>query len=121
MVCHQRSILWPYIRRQGELSDSFNILQGVRQGGILSTNLYKIFVEDLLVELEKNAIGFSLGDIYCGTPTCDDIALISSNPAELQIMLNTIGRYANQHHCNIHPTKSKVICYGSAKNHRTNT
>ena len=88
----------------------------------MSTHLYKIFVEDLLVELEKNATGFSLGDIYCGTPTCaDDIALISSDPAELQIMLNTIGRYANQHHYNIHPTKSKVICYGSAKNLRTNT
>ncbi|VDI58821.1 Hypothetical predicted protein [Mytilus galloprovincialis] len=89
------------VKWQGELSDSFNILQGVRQGGILSTHLYKIFVEDLLVELEKKT-GFSLGDIYCGTPTCaDDIALISSNPAELQIMLNTIGRYANQHHYNI--------------------
>ncbi|CAC5381048.1 unnamed protein product [Mytilus coruscus] len=34
-------------------------------------------------------------------------------------MLNTIEWYANQHNYNIHPTKSKVISYGSTKNHNT--
>ena len=41
------------VKWAGELSESFDILQGVRQGGILSTHLYKIFVQDLLLELES--------------------------------------------------------------------
>ncbi|CAC5415670.1 unnamed protein product [Mytilus coruscus] len=101
------------VKRQGELSDSFNILKGVRQGGILSTHLYKIFVEVLLVELGQNSIGFSLENIYCGTPTCaDDIALLSSNPSELQIMLNSIGRYANQKSSAMDPLRITAQTHG---------
>jgi hypothetical protein len=29
-----------------------------------------MFVEDLLLELENAAVGFHLGNIYVGTPTC---------------------------------------------------
>ena len=100
----------------GGLSESFSIHQGIRQGGILSTHLYKIFVQDLLLELENHCLGFQLGDIYIGTPTCaDDIAFIESNNDNLQVMLNTIGRYANQHHYNIHPKKTKIIQYANSK------
>ncbi|VDH88744.1 Hypothetical predicted protein [Mytilus galloprovincialis] len=85
------SCLTSKVKWQGEFSDSFNIQQGVRQGGFLSTHLYKIFVEDLLKELEENSLGFILGTIYCGAPTCaDDVALLSSNPEELQVMLNIL-------------------------------
>ena len=92
------------------VSESFTIKQGVRQGGILSTHLYKIFVQDLLVELEQNSLGYHLGDIYIGAPTCaDDIAFISNNEHELQIMLNVIDRYAKEHHYKIHPTKTEII------------
>ncbi|VDI21746.1 Hypothetical predicted protein [Mytilus galloprovincialis] len=92
------------------ISKPFQIKQGVRQGGILSTHLYKIFVQDLLVELEQNSIGYQLGNIYVGSPTCaDDIAFISNDKHELQLMLNVLGRYANEHHYSIHPTKTQII------------
>ncbi|CAC5391219.1 unnamed protein product [Mytilus coruscus] len=108
------------VKWQGEISESFNILQAVRKGGILSTHLYKIFVEDLLKELEENSLDFILDTIYCGAPTCaDDVALLSSNPDELQVMLNILQRYANQHQYDIHPSKSKIIHYKSSKNSQT--
>lgn len=40
------------VRCMGRLSDSFNIKQGVRQGGVLSSVFYKICFQDLLDELE---------------------------------------------------------------------
>ena len=102
------------VKWAGELSESFDNLEGVRQGGILSTHLYKIFVQDLLLELESQCLGFQLGDIYIGTPTCtDDIALIESSKDNLQIMINVIGRYAKQHHYRIHPMKTKIIQYST--------
>ncbi|VDI62868.1 Hypothetical predicted protein [Mytilus galloprovincialis] len=68
------------VKRMGDISDSFNIKQGVRQGGILFTHLYKLYVRYLLEELKSNSIGFHLGNIYIGAPTCaDDIALLSSD------------------------------------------
>ena len=71
----------------------------VRQGRILSTNLYKIFVQDLLLELEENSLGYHLGNVYIGMPTCaDDVALIERDSNNLQIMINVISRYAKQHH-----------------------
>ncbi|KAK3105653.1 hypothetical protein FSP39_002699 [Pinctada imbricata] len=39
-------VLW-----KGNVSSKFSILQGVRQGGILSTGLYKTYINDLLLEL----------------------------------------------------------------------
>ena len=98
------------VKWMGGLSDSFQVKQGVRQGGVLSTHLYKLFVQDLLLELEHNAIGLHLGNIYVGTPTCaDDVAFLESDRDKLQIMLNIISRYAKQHHYNIHPTKTKIL------------
>ena len=76
--CHLDNYVPPLqVKWAGELSESFDILQGVRQEGILSTHLYKIFVQDLLLELESQCLGFQLGDIYIGTSTCaDDIAFM---------------------------------------------
>ena len=48
----------------GSFSESFALKQGVRQGGVLSTPLYKIFDEDLILELEEKSLGFMLGDIH---------------------------------------------------------
>ena len=82
----------------GELSESFPVLQGVRQGGILSTHLYKMFVENLLLELENAAVGFHPGNIYVGTPTCtcaDDIAFTETNKYNLQVMLNVIHTFVH--------------------------
>ncbi|CAG2199058.1 unnamed protein product [Mytilus edulis] len=42
-------------------------------------------------------------------PCADDIAFISNDKHELQLMLNMLGRYANEHHYSIHPTKTQII------------
>jgi hypothetical protein len=76
------------VKWKGELSNTYPVLQGVtvRQGGILSTHLYKIFVQDLLLELEENSLGYHLGNVYIGMPTCaDDVAFIERDSNNLQI------------------------------------
>ena len=56
------------MKRNSDLSRKLNIKRRVRQGGILSTHIYKRFVLDLLKELERNSVGRHLGTIYVGTP-----------------------------------------------------
>jgi hypothetical protein len=65
------------------------IEQGVRQGGTLSADLYKIYVNHLLDILDCAGVGAKIGSIKCCAPTCaDDIALTGSNPQDIQTMIN---------------------------------
>ena len=54
------TVLW-----DGEQSHPFNIKQGVKQGAVLSPLLYSLFVNDLLVELERSGLGVRMGNIFC--------------------------------------------------------
>ena len=72
-----------------EFSEGFKIEQGVRQGGTLSADLYKIYVNQLLDILDCAGVRAKIGSIKCCAPTCaDDIALIGSNPQDIQTMIN---------------------------------
>ena len=79
------------------LSDSFSINQGVRQGGILSTCLYKIYIDELLKILKSKRLGLRIGTVYIGCPTCaDDVALMALSPDELRIMLYEALNYSKK-------------------------
>ena len=73
-------IIW-----KSDLSDSFLVFQGVRQGGILSTLFYKVYVNGFLVELRMNSLGKYIGCIYAGCPTRSKYVLfMTEDPEELQ-------------------------------------
>ena len=97
----------------GELSESFKIQQGVKQGGILSPFLYKTYINPCLVELKQHRLGLCIGTVFCGCPTCaDDLAFLSNCDKELQIMMNVATRNAKKDHVTIH--SGQVKC-GSLK------
>jgi hypothetical protein len=58
------------VKWNGDTSLSFSINQGVRQGGVLATHLYKQYLNELLNDLENHNIGISIGNTYAGCPTC---------------------------------------------------
>ena len=67
---------------EGEVSPLFGVLQGVRQGGILSTHFYKTYLNDFLIELESRALGKFMGSLYMGCPTVADVILFMSSRRE---------------------------------------
>ena len=98
----------------GSFSESFGLKQGVRQGRVLCIYLYKIFVEDQLLELEAKSgaksLEFILGNIYIGaTAVADDMAYLTSTTETLQLMFDVGHRYSQQHHYKIQPIKTKVV------------
>ncbi|CAC5380617.1 unnamed protein product [Mytilus coruscus] len=98
------------VKWKGETSTSFDIHQSVRQGGVLSTHLYKAYINELLLDLQKRNLGTHIGNNYVGCPTCaDDIVLLSLNREEMQEMLNIVDNYSKDHRFNIHPQKINVI------------
>lgn len=68
-----------------------------RQGGVLSTLLYLVFINDLLQELEDQSIHIGIYDITSSNPTlADDISLIALSPSGLQRTLEIAYNYSKR-------------------------
>ena len=68
---------------------SFTEGQGVRQGGISSTELFKSRGNRLLTNIEDSNLGFHIGPTSVAAPACaDDIILLSRSSTDLQTMLD---------------------------------
>ena len=69
--------------------------QGVRQGGILSADFYKLYANNALLRVERSGLGASIGTVFCGAPTCaDDVLFITDEPDELRLMLDMAFDYS---------------------------
>lgn len=98
------------VKWQGRLSDPFSINQGVRQGGVLSTEHYKRYNNPLLLKLEDNFRGARIGCIAIPHTTCaDDLALLSHSDWETRLMLKTVEDFSRTHRYDINPAKSVCI------------
>lgn len=66
-------------------SKPFEIKNGVRQGGVLSSLLFLIFIDSLLKELEQSGLGAFVCELETGNPTlADDLSLVAMTPLNLQ-------------------------------------
>ena len=96
------------------ISEPFPILQGVRQGGVLSPLLYTLFIDDLIKTLKEQNLGCHLLNHYAGVIVlADDVALLSSSQQELQKMLDITYNYAKTWKYRINPDKSRILEFNS--------
>jgi hypothetical protein len=98
------------IKWKGKLSESFPVSQGVRQGGIISTTEYKVFINPLLNQLSSMAMGSYIGSINCAAPTCaDDITVVAEAPEDLQTLINVVYSYSQRERYILQPAKCQII------------
>ena len=89
-------------------SESFPIHQGVKQGDVLSTSLYKTYIDEFLDILGYKRLGFRIETVLVGSPACcDDIAFLTKSKDE--IMFNEGKRYSGKHRYENHPTKTNIV------------
>lgn len=94
------------------MSDAFHVQQGVRQGGILSTDLYKLYIDELLDRLSSSGDGCFVGEICCVAPTaCDDIAVMSPSLDALQKLIATAVDYSRMERYLLQPAKSVILAF----------
>ena len=81
------SNLFSIVRWEGKLSFSFQVLSGVRQGGILSPGLFSIVVDGVLSTLAKTKTGCWLG-LQClnSIMYADDLILLAISISDLQYL-----------------------------------
>ena len=85
-----------------------NISRG--EGALLSADLYMVYEEDLLHQLQFSNVGGRIGCIPLNAATCaDDVVLLSNSPGDLQILIGGSVTYSGQHRYIQQPQKSVVI------------
>ena len=103
------------VKWNGTLSDAFFVLNGVKQGAVLSAILFCVYVDDLIKKLRKKRDGCWINQRYVGIIVyADDIVLLSPSLDGLQNMVNTCSNYAKKFHLKFstheNPCKSKTKC-----------
>ena len=98
------------VRWGSAMSNSFNVSNGVRQGGILSPYLFCIYMDDLSSRLNGIYAGCKIGArILNHLFYADDLVLMCPSHAGLQDLLNTCEEYAVEHDIKFNTKKSVVL------------
>ena len=98
------------VKWNGAYSEVFKVDQGVRQGGILSTDLYKLYNNDLFERLQIPGVGCHIGEISCVAPGCaDDVAILTENKRILQLLVDIAVDFSSLERFLLQPVKSVLL------------
>ena len=87
------------VKWEKELSDPFNVSNGVKQGGVISPLLFSIYIDNLFAALKQLGLGCHVGLTYAGAfGYADDIALISPSIYGIKKMIAVCESHALEYH-----------------------
>ena len=101
------------VKVQGELSSHGRIEQGLKQGGVLSTTLLTLFMDDKIRKIHMENLGAKIGRKSIGIIAyADDEVLISTDPTELQQLLDIAYKHSCLWRYRYNVSKCKILIYG---------
>ena len=101
------------------LSDKCKISNGVKQGGCLCPSLFRIYLNNLIINLRNSNIGCKYGSEYMGAfGYAYDMSLLSTSFIGIKEMLNLIlcEKYARKYDTLFIATKSQLLYFGKDSN-----
>jgi len=97
------------VRWGGALSVTFNILAGVRQGGLLSPLLFPVYMDVLINRLRRSGLGCCMANNYFGCLVyADDIILLSHFVNTMRSMFAICEQFAFDFDMKFNTQKSVV-------------
>ena len=111
------------MRWNNNLSKTFSIKNGVKQGAVLSPILNCVYIDDLFATLRKRKTGCWVGNMFIGiVGYADNLLLLAPTLDGLQDMTKTCEEYAKTHNLTFstHPdtNKCKTKCLAFLKKER---
>ena len=113
MYVYQRQTAW--VRWGSARSSCFGIVNGTRQGSVLSPCIFAIYMDELLQDLRNLGVGCHIGDVFMGAAGfADDVILLAPSRAAMQLMLTVCQEFGTrnnlQYSTDPNPAKSKTKC-----------
>ena len=104
-----------YCEWEKELMGPIADQHGLEQGGCNSSDLYKIYNNELLNLLQDSSQGVVMGNdlVISGVGQADDIALLSSNIYSLFNLLHLVLKYCKQYNIKLCADKTKLLLLAS--------
>ena len=100
-------IIWNHVK-----GTYHNIERGVRQGGILSPLLFKLYVDDVLREITESGVGCKLGILRINVLAyADDLVLLADTPNHLSFLYELLNVKLSRKHLKINQSKSKCMIF----------
>ena len=97
-------------------SEWFPVNQGFRQGGVLSTFLYLVHIDDLVHDLQAGSQNTGILNIPSSCPSlADDQSLIGLSPLARQSLLDIAYNYSRKWRFNFNASKSCVLQFNTQR------
>jgi hypothetical protein len=109
------------VRVDGQTSRPFAIGVGVKQGCVMSTELFKVFVNDLIERLKAANAGVTVetedeGDAL--SVSClmfaDDLVMMAESQEDLQRLTDVLSDWCRENELEVNVSKTKVMVVGKA-------
>ena len=94
------------------LTGDFELNAGVLQGSKLGPLLFLVYINDLLIDLQKSDLGAKIGEILISClGFADDIVLVSESVENLQMLINICESWAQENKMVFNTSKCKVMVF----------
>ena len=100
------------IKWKNFLSQTFQDIFGVNQGGVTSPYLFKSFLKDLTDELDDTCGVVMFNQIIKHLLWADDLFLVSTSAEKMQKQINNLGSYCKKWQLIINTMKTKIMVFG---------
>ena len=98
----------------------FTIINGVKQGGVLSPILFGIYMDQLFDVLSKSKLGYHIGQMFMGVfGYADDLILVAPTKRSLCGLLDHCLDFSTECKVKFNPAKSNVIVFHNNTNQET--
>ena len=97
-------------------SQCFSVTNGVRQGGVISPILFTLYIDELLLSLERQGLGCFVGHHYFGALAyADDVTLLAPSGLMLQSMLKVCEKFGYKYCLKFNVSKTICIHFTRSK------
>jgi len=105
------------IKWQNCFSNTFHLMNGVEQGGILSPVLFTMYLNILLNQLQSCGLGCYIGQKFMGAFVyADDIILLAPTKQSMLGMLKLANMFSKEYDIKFNELKSKLIVFNACNN-----
>jgi hypothetical protein len=103
------------VKRKDKITNMFPSKIGVRQGDVLSPNLFKIFINDLPELFTNQCDPVCLHNKYMNCLMyADDVVLLSASQAGLQTCLDNLQTYCDTWGLTVNEKKTKILIFNKS-------